>query len=217
MQALLDLVLPPSCPGCRREGVVLCAECRRHIERRQDEPAGVPIGLAWPQPSGLAQIEWCCSFTGPARAALHALKYGGERRLVGPLAQLMAERWRRVAVGGELLVAVPVHAQRLRERGFDQAELLAAEVGRRLALPTVPALERAARTEAQHDLGRAARAGNVGGAFAVTPSERRAVNGRWVILVDDVLTTGATLAACATALYEAGALAVSGLTLARER
>ena len=83
------------------------------------------------QPAGIVQLEWCTSYAGPARACVHALKYDGELRLVEPLAeQLMAARWRRAGVGGDVLVPIPVHAARKRQRGFDQAELLARAVGR---------------------------------------------------------------------------------------
>jgi len=217
VQKVLDLLLPASCPGCGKEGQPLCIECTRHIARRQDEPAGVPIGLASKQPEGIVQLEWCASFNGPTRASVHALKYDGERRLVEPLAELMAARWRRAGIGGQLLVPVPVHAQKRRDRGFDQAELLARGVGHRLSLPVVYALRRSARTTAQHQLGRSARQTNVRGAFEVTPRHVSDVRGRWVILVDDVVTSGATLSGCAHALYDAGAFAVSALTLARER
>jgi len=187
------------------------------MARRQDEPPGVPIGLAASQPEGIVQLEWCASFNGPTRASVHALKYDGERRLVEPLAELMAARWRRAGVGGELLVPVPVHAQKRRDRGFDQAELLARGVGEKLGLPMIYALQRSARTTAQHQLGRRARQSNVQGAFEVAPRHIGDVRSRWVILVDDVVTSGATLSGCARALYEAGAFAVSALTLARER
>ncbi len=215
MKALLDLLLPATCPGCGLEGVALCSDCRRIMGRRMDEPAAAPIGLAVDMPAGIAQLEWCCAYTGPARAALHALKYDGELRLVEPLAELMAERWRRAGTGGDRLTFVPVHAQRKRERGFDQAELLARAVGHKLGLPVSSALERAEQTAAQHKLGRSARAANVGHAFTV--AQRGDLRGAWVLVVDDVVTTGATLAACARALYAAGAGAVSGLALARER
>jgi ComF family protein len=217
MKALLDVLLPPACPGCGREGAAICSDCLPHLARRRDEPAGTPLGLAVAQPAGLVQLEWCCAYSGPARACLHALKYDGELRLVEPLAEQMAARWQRAGVGAEILVPVPVHAARLRQRGFDQAELLARAVGRVRKLPVATALERASKTAAQHALTRTARAANVGGAFVVKASSRREIVGRWVVLIDDVVTTGATFSGCANALYEAGASAVSGLALARER
>src|SRR4051794_28654937 len=125
MRAVLDLLLPPRCPGCDTEGVVLCQRCATPLRRRMEEPAGVPIGLPSDLPDGVLQLEWCAAFTGPVRAAVHALKYGGERRLLEPLGSAMAERWRHATVGGDLLVPVPVHPSRRRERGFDQAEELA--------------------------------------------------------------------------------------------
>ncbi len=181
-------------------------------------PAGVPIGLPAPLPLPLVQLEWCAPFSGVVRAALHSLKYGGERRLADPLAAAMAARWRKAGAGGELLVPVPVHSQRARQRGYDQAVLLAAGVSRVLDVPWRASLERLRHTSPQFELGRQARRMNVAGAFAPRSSgEAVVVAGKWVILVDDVVTTGSTLAACAEALYEAGATAVAGLTVARER
>lgn len=217
MRRLLDVLLPPACPGCGREGAAVCSKCLPSLARRRDEPPGVPLGLATAQPPGLVQLEWCCSYSGVARAALAALKYDGELRLVEVLAEQMAARWARAGIGGDVLVPVPVHAARLKERGFDQAELLARAAGRLLKMPVATVLERATRTAAQHSLGRRARAANVGGAFAVKPGGRPQVSGGWIVLVDDVVTTGATFSGCAGALYAAGAHAVSGLALARER
>lgn len=217
MKRLLDVLLPPACPGCGREGTAVCRDCLPFLARRRDEPAGVPLGLAASQPQGLAQLEWCCSYSGVARAALAALKYDGELRLVEVLAEQMAARWARTGIGGEVLVPVPVHAARRKQRGFDQAELLARATGRLLKMPVATVLQRATRTAAQHSLGRGARAANVGGAFKVKPGSQRQVSGSWIVLVDDVVTTGATLRGCAQALYAAGAHAVSGLALARER
>jgi len=217
VRSIVDLLLPPRCPGCGIEGAVICATCLVSLRRRLGEPAGAPIGLPVALPAGIVQLEWCSAFTGPARSAIHALKYDGERRLVEPLGALMAERWRRAGVGGEIVAHVPVHERRLRERGFDQAALLAAAAAAHLRLPAVPALERRTVTDAQHALGRAARARNVGNAFGIRPAAVGRVRGRWVIVVDDIMTTGATLAGCASALLDAGALAVSALTVARER
>jgi ComF family protein len=215
--ALLDLLLPPSCPGCGLEGELLCRTCRGPLERRLDEPPGAPVGLAVPLPPGLAQLEWCASFSGPTRAALHALKYDGEQRLARPLGELLAARWRRAGAGGDLLVPVPIHLDRRRERGFNQAALLALAAGEALRLPVIEALARGQATDAQYGLGRRARQANVGRAFVATAQGAAAIRGRWIVLVDDVTTTGATLSGCAAALLDAGALAVSGLTVARER
>jgi ComF family protein len=217
MKRLLDVLLPAACPGCGREGAAVCDSCMPFLARRRDEPAGVPLGLASSQPQWLVQLEWCCSYSGVARASLAALKYDGELRLVEVLAEHMAARWARAGIGGEVLVPVPVHAAKLRQRGFDQAELLARAVGRKLGLPVATALDRAVSTTAQHSLDRRARAANVGRAFAVKAAAERDVNGRWIVLVDDVVTTGATFSGCAHALYAAGARAVSGLAMCRER
>ena len=217
MRAVLDLLLPARCPGCDREGSIICERCAAPLGRRMDEPPGAPIGLPVDLPDGVVQLEWCAAFTGPVRAAVHALKYDGERRLVEPLAEVMAQRWRRAGRGGDLLVPVPVHAARRRDRGFDQAEELARACGRLLDLPVARCLMRRERTAAQHALGRRERARNVGGAFVVRAGREADVDERWIVLVDDVTTTGATLAGCAGALAAAGARAVSALTLARER
>ncbi len=217
MRSLLDFLLPPSCPGCGREGEVLCPACRRPLERRLAEPAGLPLGLPGNVPPGLVQVEWCAAFSGPARACLHALKYDGQRALAQPLGAFMAARWRRVGVGADVVVPVPVHATRLRDRGYNQAALLAREAALHLGLPMMELLRRRGETKAQHALGRSDRARNVGDAFAVDPAHLRTVSGRWFLLIDDVLTTGATLSACAAALTDAGALAVSALTVCRER
>jgi ComF family protein len=215
--AILDLLLPPACPGCGREGAPICADCHRPLGRRLDEPPGQPIGMPVELPEGLVQLEWCAAYTGVARVALHALKYDGERRLVGPLGSLLATRWRRAGVGADLVTWVPVHDARRRDRGFDQAELLARETAGLLGLPARGLLERRRTTAAQHALGRGARRINVGGVFGVSRQAEPLVDGRWILVIDDVVTTGATLAAAAQALYAASALAVSGLAVARER
>jgi ComF family protein len=177
----------------------------------------MPLGLPVAMPAAIAQLEWCGPFSGPTRAALHRLKYAGERRLAGPLAAAMAARWRVASVGGDVLVPVPVHFRRARQRGYDQAVLLASAVAERLTLPCVVALERRRDTAPQFELDRRARRTNVCDAFSARDGARSAVAGHWPILVDDVVTTGSTLGECANALYRAGAIAVSALTVARER
>ncbi len=217
VRALLDLLLPPRCAGCGREGETLCPRCSRPLVRRRGEPAGAPLGLPVALPAGLVQLEWCAMYSGPVRASLHALKYRGERRLGEPLGRAMAERWRRAGRGAELVTWVPVHRSRQRERGFDQAEALARVVAEELGLPVERCLVRRQRTTAQHSLGRRARAGNTVGAFDASERVRARMQGRWLLLVDDIVTTGATLSACAAALQAGGAASVSALALARDR
>lgn len=213
----LDAALPATCVGCGREGPPICAACVPALDARLGSPAGVPIGLPGELPEPLLQLEWCASFRGVTRDTLHAIKYSGEQRLADPLGSAIARRWRAAGVGAEFVVNVPVHADRERQRGYDQAALIARRAARDLGLPFVPALRRARATIAQFDLDRRDRARNVKDAFVVDARHAAALRDRWILLVDDVVTTGATLAACATALDAAGALGVSAITVARER
>jgi len=214
----LDLALPASCAGCGEEGDALCRECRTALDIRLGAEPGVPVGLPAEIPAPLLQLEWCAPFTGVTRRALHALKYDGERRLAPLMGAAMARRWTRAGAAGDALVAVPASPDRVRDRGYDQAALIAAEAGRRLRLPVIDVLERTRATTAQFDLDRSARATNLVDAFRVRRDAPDSdVRDRWLVLVDDVVTTGATLAACAAALVQAGALAVSAIAVARER
>jgi len=218
--AALDLAFPAACAGCGREGAPLCNSCLPALDARLGLPGGTPMGMPADLPAPLLQLEWCAPFAGPVRAALHDLKYRGERRLAEPLGAAIARRWACVGSGAQVVVPVPVHAERERHRGYDQAALIAAGAARRLGLPFANALERGRATVAQFELGRDQRAANVAGAFRLRGSDQRfaaAIAGRWVLLVDDVVTTGATLAACATALERSGARAVSAIAVARER
>jgi ComF family protein len=223
---LLDLAFPARCPGCGREGAPICGRCAPALDARLELPAGVAIGLPSDVPAPLLQLEWCAPFGGLVRRALHELKYSGETRLAIPLGEAIGRRWRRVGAGGDVLVPVPVHAERARRRGYDQAELIARAAARALSLPCAPILERVRATTAQFDLDRATRAANVRGAFRLRPRAAastaeqppaKPLAGRWIVLVDDVMTTGATLSACAEPLLAAGAIGVSAVTVARER
>ena len=139
-----------------------------------------------------------------------------------PLGEAVARRWQRAGQGATVVVPVPVHADRERQRGYDQAALIGEVAAQALGLPYVRALERTRATVAQFELGRDERSANVDGAFRTRTTPGSGVHdlglaGHWILLVDDVVTTGATLAACAVALEAAGAFAVSAIAVARER
>lgn len=212
---LVDLLLPPACAGCgTAAGALLCAPCRRRL-RTPSEPidrfvvtdAGMIVG----ERLTLAMAAY--AYEGPMRRALAALKYGGMSRVAPILADLAAPTLHRLrAISGEsVLVPVPVHAERLAARGYNQAALLAVFLGRHARLPVEPALVRVRATTKQHRLDRGARLRNLRGAFA---SNGRAPPA--AILVDDIITTTATLEACAGVLHGAGCEAVYGLAIARE-
>jgi ComF family protein len=204
---LADLLAPPACAACDarlRRRAVFCASCAAAVLPAAPRPAeaGAPPLLAF----GL--------FGGALAEAIRRLKYGDRPDLAGPLGHLARQAARAGGVEADLVVPVPLHPARLAARGYNQAALLGGAVAAELSLPLAArALARTRATPPQARLARAARLGNVAGAFRV----RRpgAVRGRRVLLVDDVSTTGATLAACAEALRAAGAAEVTALVLAR--
>jgi ComF family protein len=166
--------------------------------------------------SAFAQGASLGPYEGSLRVLLHELKYRGRRRVAARLAEaLLAEpAVRTVLEGADGLVPVPLHPQRRRDRGFNQAELIGTAIARQIGVDLVgTALVRRKDTTPQTGLSAAARRGNVRGAFAVR--RRPQVAGRCLVLVDDVLTTGATAEACARALREAGATEVRLLSVAR--
>ena len=152
-------------------------------------------------------------YEGALREALHAFKFSGKRALARPLGDLAIEQCVASLLAGiEAVIAVPLARERERERGFNQAALLAQRIAKRLGVPTRPRwLARVRATRPQSDLPAAERRVNVRGAFQAS----RAVVGRHVLVVDDVLTTGATLGECARALRDGGARCVGVLTVAR--
>jgi ComF family protein len=214
--ALLDLVLPPACAGCGRYGSVLCVTCLRGLrqpraaaDRFLAPDAGIVIGDA------LELALAAFAYEGPLRRALAGLKYGSAAKVATPLADRAATSLAMLTAlaADAALVPVPVHDQRLRQRGYNQAALLAVALGRRLRVPVADLLERRRATTQQHRLDRAARLRNLRDAFAVRGHARPPAA---VILVDDILTTSATLEACAGVLRTAGATRVLGFAVARE-
>jgi ComF family protein len=161
----------------------------------------------------LARVRSAASYEGPLELALQRFKYQGWRRLAGPLALLMAERLVVEGLPAPWAVAVPLHSSRLRQRGFNQSELLVAELSRRLSLSKPPGeLVRTRPTPPQVGHDRRWRLDNVRGAFDWRGAPLEA---RPILLVDDVATTGATLDACAAALRAGGSGPVTGVSVAR--
>ena len=214
--ALLDLVLPPACGSCGRAGRLLCDGCRSQLraptseaDRFQAADAGVVLGDA------LVLALAAFAYEGALRRALQRLKYIGAARMARPLAEAAAPVLRRLTdiSGPAVLVPVPVHIARQRERGYNQALLLAAELGRLTGLAVDDLMLRPHATAKQHRLDRAGRLRNLRGAFAIRDDARPPPT---VIVVDDILTTSATLEACASVLRQAGVLHVHGFAIARE-
>lgn len=205
---LLDLLFPPRCPGCRARGVLVCPRCMDRCRglRLDSEPGG---GRTAPN-ALLTTLRGAYHYDDPLRAAIHTFKYRRRRSMAGPLGELLLEALPEEAFRCDAIMAVPLHPGRLRERGFNQSALLAEAIAAMLDKPVLSALQRTRATPQQVGKDRRERESNVRGAFAW----RGAPPPTTVLLIDDVLTTGATMRECARALRAAGARTVHGLALA---
>ena len=209
-RALLDLLYPPRCPFCgrilERGEDRMCALCQRELPRTD--------GLG-PAPEG---CDVCLSplyYRGGVRRAVHRFKFKGGADLSGLFGELMARCLSGRRDGRlDLVTWVPLHPKHKKRRGYDQAELLACRVAGLRGIPAVATLEKVRITGTQSQQSTEAdRRANVKGAYrALTGLD---LTGKRVVLVDDVVTTGSTLAECAACLHSAGAAAVVGLTFAR--
>jgi ComF family protein len=174
----------------------LCSLCRR-------EPLQI---------DGIRSVAY---FEGTLREVIHHFKYYNKQDLAIPLGKLMGDYWEKNPLPAEIIVPVPLHVDRLRERGYNQAALLAREFGRSTGLPiSENSLVRVRATRPQVELSVQERKENVCDAFRCSSAE---LKDRRVLLIDDVCTTGATLEACSIALRQADVRSVWALTLARAR
>lgn len=232
-RAVLDFVLPPLCLKCRTpvgDPQSLCGECWGKL-KFLGEPMCACCGLPFPHALGAGVKCAACTARPPTYArARSALIYDDEsRELILPFkhgdrleaAQVFA-RWMKSAASDllgetDLVMPVPLHWRRLLKRRYNQAAVLAQLVGKRSQIRVdCSTLTRALPTLSQGEMPSArARLRNVAKAFAVSEAKRSSLSGRRVLLVDDVLTTGATINACAKTLLRAGAISVSAVTLAR--
>ena len=225
--AVVDLVFPPECAGCGRPGQRFCAPCQARLSILTPPlctNCGYPVERAGQcrlcqagtnPVSPLVGIRSAAFFEGSLQKSIHRFKYRRELILADTLAGLMIAAGPVEAPAGCLVVPVPLSPERLAERGYNQAMLLARAYAELRGLRwTQHGARRVRHTASQVGLSAHQRRLNVAGAFE---ADRRVVAGKPMILVDDVCTTGATLGACAAALLAAGATEVWGLTLARAR
>lgn len=226
IESMVNWIFRPQCAACGQPAVTLCAACRASLVElgpacaRCAEPTNPedPQGAArcwrcalWPLPIDRVVAPW--RFGGQLASAIRRLKFANRAHIARDLAPLWAPVLAAaVAEHDAIVVAVPLHWRRRCRRGYDHAWLLAHHAATLASLaPPVTALRRIRHVAAQSTLPAAERAANIRGAFAATC----ALAGRAVVLVDDVMTTGATLGAAATALRDAGAGQITGLVLAR--
>ena len=165
----------------------------------------------------LSMLRVFGSYQGSLRLCIHALKYDGQKRLAQPLGSLLAQAYKEYNLQADLMLPVPLHKERERQRGYNQTALLARQCASEVGVPLrEDILLRHRATAAQANLKVQERQHNVEGAFACHPLfTTGALAGRTILLLDDVCTTGATLEACALPLFAAGAKQVYGLVLAR--
>jgi competence protein ComFC len=202
----LDLIFPPVCVGCHRVGMILCKECQASIKPQLHHPGNEG------EPSAIVELLALGTFRGILQQAVHNLKYDGQTALANPLGNLLATAVRAEGWPPGLVIPVPLHSDRLIERGFNQSALLGAAIAHQLGWPfSGDILTRVRYTASQVGLGRQARQENVRDAFHVNRPE--VLRGMTVVLVDDVYTTGATLRECASAMYTCGAQAVRALVI----
>lgn len=206
---LLDLLFPPKCPFCGRlleKGELLCPGCQRDLPWLAGRAAETKVELTKGCVSALRYED-------KVRSGIRGYKFSGRSARSIPFGVLVVQAVRDHGLSADLVSWPSLSKKRLRKRGYDQAELLAREVGERLGLPVLRTLDKQERTAQSGIEGEAARRANLLGAYTALDPE--GFRGKSVLLIDDVVTTGATLSECAKTLRLAGAAEVVCATLAK--
>jgi len=223
LEAGVDLVFPPLCAGCGTPGVEWCAECDGRLARilapvctRCGRPVGRgPVCPDCRRKALPLEARAYAEYSGPLVPALLQMKYRPNRRLGGVMSGWLMELVSREAWSVDLVTAVPLSSRRQAVRGYNQSDLIAHKLSDRLGIQfSSEALSRIRDTRSQVGLDPLARAINVRGAFS---ANKNLVEGRRILIVDDLFTTGATLAACHAALSSAGAQRAYGISVGRAR
>ena len=208
VERLLDLLYPPKCAFCRklvRDGRMLCPDCEKNLPFPEKEL----------QVQHFPHLALCASplyYTGDVKKSLQRYKFHGAAAYCRIYGELMADCMKEHAMKANLITWVPLSGRRLRKRGYDQAKLLAEEIARRTGAEVRRLLIKQVHNRAQSGAGSPEeRAKNVKGVYRSTGDAA----GKRILLVDDIVTTGATLSEAAEVLLSAGAKEVIGLTLAR--
>jgi ComF family protein len=209
LDAVLDLIYPARCLGCKSWGAYLCPECLSRAALLD-----TPTHVAWaPSGSGRTLVVWSVGLhNGVLREGVHALKYEGLRAAARPMGRLVAATWRRQGLSASAIVPVPLHQVRQKERGYNQSVLLARALGDTVGVTVLEkGLIRLRPTPPQVGLSARERLANMRGAFQGSAD----LSGKSLILLDDVCTSGATLAACAEAVAQAGGVVTAAVTFTR--
>jgi ComF family protein len=219
-----DFFFPRACMGCGKVGGFICVPCSKKMSRilpplcqrcGRPDSSGAYCAECWGHKSSLDAVRSVFIFDGIVRQAVHELKYRNVQAVSGCLAGFMSMYFLENSLTGDVLVPVPLHDRRLRERGYNQSHLLAAELSQQISVAVNPALvKRVRHTGPQaRSAGVHERKANMENAFICNSGEAA---GRDIVIIDDVCTSGATLESCASTLKAAGANHVLGFTLARE-
>jgi len=213
---ILDLFFPKKCLGCEKHNTYLCEECFKKISNNGW------VSLNCQKEFGLDRIISAAGYVDPlTRDLIKALKYGFARELAKPLSRLIIKHLESISfistisINSTLIIPVPLHSRRLHERGFNQAELIAQEIADYFQLPMkTDILKRIRPTQRQADLkDNKERKNNIKDAFKINDFEP--IEGKVVLLIDDVITSGATLSEAGKILKQSGAKEVWALTVAR--